>query len=108
MLYYNRLEKGEKEARIGLDGEQDIINRINFDEKFHNTKRECLIKLGFNPRRRLRARKDGIKTDIFIRINEQEEIGVSIKSSTKTSFHKLDRRCLEEWKTFLNMQNEIF
>jgi len=49
-----------------------------------------------------------IKTDIFIRINEQEEIGVSIKSSTKTSFHQLDRRRLEEWKEFLNMPDDIF
>lgn len=108
MPNYEHLEKGEKEARIGLDSEQDIISKINFDEKFHNTIRKCLIKLGFNPGERLRARKDGIKTDIFIRINEQEEIGVSIKSSTKTSFHQLDRRRLEEWKTFLNMPDEIF
>jgi len=105
---YERLEKGRKEARIGLDSEQDIINRINFDEKFHNIVKDCLIKLGFNVRGRLRARKDDIKTDIFIRINEQEEIGVSIKSSTKTSFHQLDRRRLEEWRKLLNMPDDIF
>jgi len=105
---YERLEKGEKEARIGLDSEQDIINRINFDEKFHNIIKDCLIKLGFNVQGRLRARKDDIKTDIFIRINEQEEIGVSIKSSTKTSFHQLDRRRLEEWRGLLNMPDDIF
>ncbi len=105
---YEHLEKGKKEARIGLDSEQDIINRINFDEKFHNIVKDCLIRLGFNVQGRLRARKDGIKTDIFIRINEQEEIGVSIKSSTKTSFHQLDRRRLEEWKELLNMPDDIF
>jgi len=108
MLDYDRLEKGEKEARIGLDSEQDIINRINFDEKFHNIIKGCFIELGFNVQGRLRARKDDVKTDIFIRINEQEEIGVSIKSSTKTSFHQLDRRRLEEWKEFLNMPDDIF
>jgi len=108
MSNYEDLEKGKKEARIGLDSEEDIINKINFDEKFHNIIRECLIKLGFNVQEKLRARKDGIKTDIFIQINEHEEIGVSIKSSTKTSFHQLDRRRLEEWKTSLNMPNEIF
>lgn len=108
MSDYEHLEKGKKEARIGLDSEQDIINRINFDEKFHNAIRECLIKQGFNPRGKLRARKDNVKTDIFIRVNEREEIGVSIKSSTKTSFHQLDRRDLEEWKTFSNMPEEIF
>lgn len=111
---YEHLKKGEKEARIGLDSEQDIINRIKSDEKFHNTIRECLIKLGFNPRERLEARarkgksEDSIKADIFIRISEQEEIGVSIKSSTETSFHQLDRRRLEDWKTLLNMPDEIF
>ncbi|MGB9831659.1 MAG: hypothetical protein ACPLSP_06285 [Fervidicoccus fontis] len=108
MSGYENLKKGEKEARIGLDSEQDIINRINLDEKFCNTIRECLIKLGFNPQGRLRARKDSIKTDIFIRISEQEEIGASIKSSAKTSFHQLDRRRLEDWKTLLNMPDEIF
>lgn len=105
---YEHLEKGEKEARIGLDSEQDIINRINFDEEFHNKIKECLTKLGFNVKGRLRARKDDIKTDIFIQINEQEKIGVSIKSSTKTSFHQLDRRRLEGWKNLLNMPDDVF
>lgn len=105
---YEHLEKGEKEARIGLDSEKDVINRINFDEKFHNIMKECLTKLGFNVQGRLRARKNGTKTDIFIQINKQEEIGVSIKSSTKTSFHQVDRRRLEEWRNFLNMPDDIF
>lgn len=108
MSNYEHLKKGEKEARIGLDSEHDIINRINLDEKFHNVIKECLIKLGFNVQGRLKARKDYIKTDIFIQINKYEEIGVSIKSSTKTSFHQLDRRRLEEWKNLLNMPNDIF
>ncbi|MGC9107284.1 MAG: hypothetical protein ACP5IE_03720 [Infirmifilum sp.] len=105
---YEHLEKGKKEARIGLDSEQDIINKINLDEEFHNKLKECLIKLGFNVRGRLRARKDEIKTDIFIQINEREEIGVSIKSSTMTSFHQLDRRRLEEWKDLLDMPEGAF
>lgn len=108
MPNYKRLEKGKREARIGLDSEEDIIRRINFDEKFHDIMKNCLINLGFYVQGRLRARKDGIKTDILIRINEQEEIGVSIKSSTKTSFHQLDRRRLEEWKKLLDMPNDIF
>jgi len=64
--------------------------------------------LGFNVQGRLKTRKEDIKTDIFIRINEQEEIGASIKSSTKTSFHQLDRRRLEEWKNLLNMPDHVF
>jgi len=105
---YEHLEKGKKEARIGLDSEQDIINRINLDEEFHNKLKECLIKLGFDVRGRLRARKDEIKIDIFIQINEQEEIGASIKSSTMSSFHQLDRRRLEEWKSLLDMPEDVF
>lgn len=105
---YERLEKGEKEARIGLDSEQDIINRVNTDEEFHNAMRNCLIKFGFNVQGRLRAHKNDVKIDIFIQINKQEEIGVSIKSSTKTSFHQLDRRRLEEWKNFLNMPDDVY
>ena len=108
MTDYEHLEKGRREARIGLDSEQDIIDRINFDEKFQNLIKDCLLKLGFNVQGKLRARRDGVKTDIFIQINEREEIGVSIKSSTSTSFHHLDRRRLEEWKDFLNMPDEVF
>jgi hypothetical protein len=108
---YERLEKGAKEARIGLDSERRIVNRINTDEEFQSKIRDCLIKLGFEVRGRLRARKNkkrAEKSDIFIQINEQEEIGASIKSRTKTSFHQLDRRRLDVWKTFLNMPEDIF
>jgi len=49
MLSYERLEKGKKEARIGLDSEQDIINRVNFDDRFCHAMRECLRRLGFAP-----------------------------------------------------------
>lgn len=108
MTDYEHLEKGRKESRIGLDSEHDIINRINFDEKFQNLMKDCLLKFGFNVQGKLRAHKDGVKIDIYIQINEQEEIGVSIKSSTLTSFHQLDRRRLEEWKNFLNMPDDIF
>lgn len=109
MTDYEHLEKGKKEARVGLDSELDIINRVNSDEKFRNMIRDCLLKLGFNVQGKLIARKkNSIKTDIFIRINEREEIGVSIKSSIMTSFHQLDRRRLEEWKDFLKMPDDIF
>ena len=57
-MNYVHFEKGKKEARIGLGSEQDIINGINSDEKFHDAIRDCLIKLGFNVQGRLRARKD--------------------------------------------------
>ena len=105
---YEYMGKGEKEARIGLDSEEDIINMINLEERFHNSIRDCLITLGFNCEEKLVARKNDVKTDIFIQINKGEEIGVSIKSSTRTSFHQLDRRRLEEWKTFLDMPDNVF
>ena len=100
--------KGRKEARVGLDSEEDIVNMINTDKIFRKSLRTCLIELGFNPDENIRAYKDGLKTDIFIRINDQEIIGVSIKSSIKTSFHQLDRRRLEDWQKTLNMPDEIF
>lgn len=103
---YKDMEKGRKEAKIGLDSEEDIIIKINTDDRFRNSLRECMIALGFNPKEKITAYKDNIKTDIFIKIDG--EIGVSIKSSTKTSFHNLDRRPLEEWKDLLNMPDDIF
>ena len=108
MSEYEKFGKGEKEARIGLDSEQDVVNMINNDENFRNIMKKCLEKLGFNVQGEIKAYKNGIKTDIVIKINDKEEIGVSIKSSTKTSFHQLDRRRLEEWKNLLNMPEDIF
>lgn len=103
---YKDMEKGRKEARIGLDSEEDIINKINTDERFRSLLRKCMINLGFSPKEEITARKDDVKIDILVKING--EIGLSIKSSTKTSFHQLDRRRLEDWKDLLNMPDEIF
>lgn len=100
------MEKGRKEARIGLESEKDIINRINTDNKFRKLLKECIINLCSTPKGEIVARKDSVKTDIFIKINN--EIGISVKSSTKTSFHQLDRRRLEDWKELLNMPDEVF
>jgi len=100
------IEKGRKEARIGLDSEKDIINLINTDEQFRNTIKQCLVNLGFDLHREISARLDNMKADIYI--ENDLMIGVSIKSSTGTSFHHLDRRWLEEWKDFLNMPKDIF
>ncbi|RSN67998.1 hypothetical protein D9Q81_06850 [Candidatus Korarchaeum cryptofilum] len=108
MPNHEHLRKGEKEARIGLDSEQDIINRINNDEEFHDALKECLIRLGFTISGKLRARKDLTKADILLQINEQEEIGISLKSSEKTSFHQLDRRRLEVWRDLVEMPEDVF
>jgi len=100
------MEKGQKEARIGLDSEKDIIALINTDEQFRNSIKRCLANLGFSLQKEIRARTDNMKTDIFI--EDDLQIGVSIKSSTKTSFHNLDRRWLEKWKDLLNMSDDIY
>lgn len=111
MPCYDCFEKGKKEARIGLDSEEDIIELINSDKDFQDAFKGCLTRLGFRSEGRLRARKAGrgsIKTDIIIELDSGEEIGASIKSSTKTSFHQLDRRRLEEWRDILRMPEDIF
>lgn len=103
---YNNMRKGQKEARIGLDSEKDIIKEINTNKQFRDLIKQCLENLGFNLRGDIKAHKDDVKIDIFIENNI--EIGVSIKTSSKTSFHSLDRRCLEKWKESLNMSDNIF
>lgn len=100
------MQKGQKEARIGLNSEKDIVTLINTNEQFRNSIKRCLENLGFSLRKEIRARIDNMKADIFIEDNLQ--IGISIKSSTKTSFHHLDRRWLEKWKEFLTMPDDIF
>lgn len=104
---YNRMKKGQKEAKIGLNSEKDIVMMINTDEKFQSSLRRCLTHLGFNPRK-IAAHEDGIKADIIIEMGDGDKIGVSIKSSTGTSFHNLDRRWLDKWKDFLDMPDSVF
>jgi hypothetical protein len=106
MTMGENMEKGQKEARIGLDSEKDIVNIINTNEQFRNSVKRCLENLGFCLGKEIKARTDNMKTDIFI--EDDLQIGVSIKSSTKTSFHHLDRRWLEEWKKVLTMPDDIF
>jgi hypothetical protein len=100
------MEKGQKEARIGLDSERDIVQLINTNEQFRSLIKRCLDEFGFVIKGEISAHRDDIKTDIFI--EDDLKIGVSIKSSTKTSFHHLDRRWLENWREFLTMPNDIF
>jgi len=101
------MEKGRKEAKIGLESEKELVNMINTNVQFRNIIRRCLSKLGFKMKGKLKAYKDCVKTDIIIETNGSK-LGVSIKSSTATSFHQLDRRRLESWKTLLNMPDNVF
>jgi len=89
-----------------LSSEKEIISMINTNSIFRDRLKECLDILGFTLKEEIKAYKDNVKTDILIRIDD--EIGISVKSSTGTSFHNLDRRRLEEWRSILNMPDEIF
>jgi len=100
------MKKGRKEAKIGLKSEEEIVNLINSTTKFRNSIKESLKNLSFNLQKEIKARKDDMKTNIYI--ENDLKIGVSIKSSTKTSFHQIDRRWLEKWKEILAMPDEIF
>jgi len=105
---YKDLEKGEKEAKIGLDSEKEIMEMINTDMKFRSKILDCLRTLDFkiNDIRRASESKD-TKSDIFI-LSNIGKLGISIKTSTKTSFHQLDRRTLDGWKNYLEMPDDIY
>jgi len=100
------MEKGRKEARIGLDNERDIVRLINTNKQFRRLIEGCLNELGFAMQGGIKAWEDDMKADIFI--GNDLKVGVSIKTSTKTTFHHLDRRWLEKWKEFLAMPDDIF
>lgn len=106
---YASMRKGQKEAKIGLESEKDIINMINTNDDFKRKLKGCLKKLGFDVEEISSAYKGkkGAKTDIIIVTNGEKKIGVSIKSTTKTSFHQLDRRWLKNWEKFLKMPDDI-
>ncbi len=99
-------EKGRKEARIGLDAESELLMRVNEDMNFRKRLTSCLRRLGFRLRD-VRMRKDGVKVDLVIE-SRSSKIGVSLKTSTRTSFHQLDRRRLEEWRDVLSMPDDIY
>jgi hypothetical protein len=101
------LEKGRKEAIVGLESEEEIMFLINKNAKFRENIKRGLFTLGFKIKGKISAYKDDVKTDIFIKIDDTV-FGVSIKSSTGTSFHQLDRRRLEDWKSLLDMPDDIF
>jgi len=108
---FEYMKKGEKEARIGLSSEKEIIDLINKDEEFRKKLRECLSNLGFKVEGEIYASKDDSKkgkkkTDIVIKIDD--ELGISVKTCTETSFHQLDRRHLEDWQSKLSMPSEIY
>jgi len=62
------MDIGQKAARVGLDSEKDIVNKINAEEAFRDALKVCMINLGFTPKGDIAASKTtvgGSKTDIF-------------------------------------------
>ena len=106
---YDEMNVGQKAARIGLDSEKEIINAINDNPNFLHLFIQCLNTLGFDTEGTIKAEKKATQTkkDLIIEI-EDNQIGISVKSSVETSFHQVDRRRLENWQQFLNMPQEIF
>jgi hypothetical protein len=106
---YKDMKIGQKAARIGLDSEKDIQKAINKNEHFKELIKNCLNNLTLESKRKIKTKKKKrlTKKDITIDIGDSS-IGVSIKSSKRTSFHQVDRRRLEDWKDFLNMHENIY
>lgn len=105
---YKCLEKGKKEARIGLNSEKDVVKMINENMNFRKAMLNCLRSLGFKINNNIIASKEvgNKKSDIIL--SNGDKLGISIKSSTKTSFHQLDRRTLDKWKNYLEMPDDIY
>ena len=61
------IEKGRKEARVGLESEEEIILLINKNAKFRENLKKGLFTLGFKIKGEISAYKDNVKTDIFIK-----------------------------------------
>jgi len=107
--------KGQEEARIGLDAEEEIISMINTNKDARNELKECLANFGINLGENFYAIKpknrEFIKTDILLCCTKDNDIiGISLKTvkKTKEGFHQIDRRRLEEWKKILDMQDDVY
>ncbi len=106
------MEKGQKEARIGLDAETEIVNKLNSDDKLRNDFIKCMSKIGFQVDNKFKAVKMGknYKSDILICHSNCEVLGISLKTvkETKKGFHQVDRRWLDDWKNLLDMPDDIY
>jgi len=108
LLYmYEYMQRGQKAALVGLDSERIIITLINTDNQFKNLIKRCLKNLGFNIKGNIKASKNEVKIDIYIE-GKGIKIGASIKTTSLTSFHHLDRRWLKKWKETINISDDIY
>jgi len=104
------MKKGEKEAKQGFKAEIELVNLFN--SKLRIQLFDCLNQLGIKlpSNYKFKAELNKIRTaksDILL-TNSKFKIGISLKTIHSANFHQLDRRRLEDWKSILNMPNEVF
>lgn len=91
-----------------MDSEKQIVELINSDSRFKEIILKCLNKLDCKFTNNIKAIIDkSTKSDISLTENSIK-VGISVKSSSKTSFHQLDRRTLDNWKRTIDIPDEIF
>ena len=108
--------KGQDEARIGLGAEKNLVELLNNNVILKEKILYCLRKIGIKidniSYAERPSRKKLVKTDILLCSAPTDDgcIGISLKTVKKTAkgFHSLDRRRLEEWRSLLGMDEEVF
>ncbi|MGC9113076.1 hypothetical protein [Acidilobus sp.] len=99
---------GSKEAKHGIEAENILIKYFNEDK---DVLRRCTNKLGVQLSESITIIKPNnrIKCDVMIKdILEGATVCISLKTVTNASFHNLDRRWLNEWRSILKMPDEIY
>lgn len=78
------MEKGRKEAQIGLNGEKEIVENINTNEKIRKRLQNCLVSFIPDIGTIQSASRDNVKTDIFI-YTDRSRVRASITYFKKLS-----------------------
>lgn len=104
---------GRKEAEQGSKAEVKLIKYFN-DASNKMKLVECSKKLGINLPSSFYVLKpqNRVKCDIAIKAqglaSSGQQVCISLKTVTNASFHQLDRRWLDEWRSKLEMPNEVY
>lgn len=112
LVNYEKLGKGAKAARVGLDNEKNIVHLINTDEEFKKLIQKSLETLGFetnNIKEAINVKRRGAKTDVLLRTSSNE-LGISLKtvSKPKFDFNQVQRGRLEAFAKTFEMPEEIY
>jgi hypothetical protein len=102
---YMIMSKGGKEAKHGLESEDELIALLNNKkEQFISLLSQLLPNLSYEVACKPTDRK---KCDILLK-GKETCICISLKTITNASFHHLDRRWLEDWKEILGMADYVY